>query len=193
MGRKRWVSIEGSEAVKLASELGKKYPDKEQFLSPNDIGELLGCTGEAVKQWIYNNRLSAIKQPNGYWKIKVKDLEAYLKSRSQVLPKVMVFGKEETGAVIQKLGNVVIVCSAYVDAVLKAAYEVPNLFVIDVSHPDAWKFLDNIRKSKKLKRSRIALFGKTLSDQQLEKALKLSARTMIDPDNIESDIRKAMG
>ncbi len=66
----------------IARELEVSLPDeKERTISPNEAAEILGITGEAVKQWIYNGRLPAIKLGNGYWRIKVSDLSHFLKKR----------------------------------------------------------------------------------------------------------------
>src|ERR1041385_5094653 len=48
-------------------------------LSPDQIGKILNVTGEAVKYWIHLGRLPAVKMQNGYWKIRVADVEGFLK------------------------------------------------------------------------------------------------------------------
>jgi excisionase family DNA binding protein len=57
-------------------------PDQaNQCLSPNEAARILGITGEAVKAYIYQHRLPAIKLANGYWRIKKTDLENFIKMR----------------------------------------------------------------------------------------------------------------
>lgn len=54
-------------------------------VSPNEAGKQLSVTGEAVKQWIYNGRLKAAKDPkNGYWWIKQTDLDECLQNRNNL-------------------------------------------------------------------------------------------------------------
>ncbi|MCK6472720.1 MAG: helix-turn-helix domain-containing protein [Planctomycetes bacterium] len=65
-------------------------------LSPNEAGEVLNVTGEAVKQWIYQGLLKATKLPNGYWRIKHDDLKAFLETRQNLSVALYIAGSEPT-------------------------------------------------------------------------------------------------
>src|SRR5579864_2570815 len=80
--KKRGIQIRAG----VAAEYGVSVPTQLEggSLSPNEVGEILGVTGEAVKQWIYHRRLPAVKLSNGYWRVQSADLERFLQARQEV-------------------------------------------------------------------------------------------------------------
>lgn len=52
-------------------------------VSPNEAAKKLNITGEAIKQWIYRDRLPAAKANNGYWWIREKDLQEFIEKSKQ--------------------------------------------------------------------------------------------------------------
>src|SRR5947208_9983168 len=115
----------------------------ERFLSPNDIGNILNVTGEAVKQWIYRRKLPAVKLANGYWKVKVTDFESFLKARTEIGRRHILItdggntGTKEILEAVEALGHQSVLAHNYPDALLKALDHFPALFVICVSPHDS--------------------------------------------------------
>ena len=104
-GRKRRMQpmVVGEEAARYGIRAPSSLPPSERYLSPNEAGRILNVTGEAVKQWVYHRRLPATKLSNGYWKIKVQDLEDFIKARRNLgQKKIMVIDAAGPG-----LGEVV--------------------------------------------------------------------------------------
>lgn len=157
----------------------------QRFLSPNDIGKILSLTGEAVKQWIYQRRLPAVKLSNGYWKIKVSDLEAFLKARQEMAKRRVLIVSDSTDlmpdvtSTVHQLGNESIISSSYADALLKAIDHHPALIVINCNSTqvDYWRFAQKIRGTKALRNVSILLMGsEELSETESERAIELAAQ-----------------
>lgn len=191
MNRKRRKRKEESHQViaEQAAAYGISLPGEpsasERFLSPNDIGKILNLTGEAVKQWIYQRRLPAVKLANGYWKVKVSDFEAFLKARHEVgRRRVLIVGSnaDPMGDIVdtvQKLGHQPITSSNYADALLKSLDHHPALFVINCSvrETEPWKLAQKIRATKALRSVPILLCADAeLTEADAEKALELAAQ-----------------
>jgi CheY-like chemotaxis protein len=157
----------------------------ERFLSPNDIGKILNITGEAVKQWIYQRRLPAVKLANGYWKVRVSDFEAFLKARHEVgrrrvlLTATKSDGLPEIVEAVEALGHQPICSHNYADALLKSLDHHPALFVLNLSAPEAepWRLAEKVRSTKALRNVPILLVASgDLSDSDAERAVDLSAQ-----------------
>jgi CheY-like chemotaxis protein len=157
----------------------------ERFLSPNDIGKILNLTGEAVKQWIYQRRLPAVKLANGYWKVRVSDFEAFLKARHEVGRRRVLITEIKEGDMadvvktVQDLGHQPITSQNYADALLKSLDHHPALFVINCSAKDGepWKLAEKIRATKALKNIPILLVAnEELSEADADRALELGAQ-----------------
>ena len=191
MNRKRRKRREESHQViaEQAAAYGISLPTEAaagaRYLSPNDIGKILNLTGEAVKQWIYQRRLPAVKLANGYWKVKVSDFEAFLKARQEVgRRRVLVVCSNEDPMndvveTVQKLGHQAISSSNYADALLKALDHHPALFIINCSakETEPWKFAQKIRSTKALRNVPILFTAESeLSETDAEKALELAAQ-----------------
>jgi hypothetical protein len=160
----------------------------DRFLSPNEIGKVMNVSGEAVKQWIYRRKLPAIRLANGFWKVRVADLEGFLKARTEVGRNHVLItdgghsGIDEIVAAAEALNLRSIVAHNYPDALLKALDHFPSLFVICVAphDPDCWKFAEKIRSNKSL-RSFPILFvgGKAVSDADTEHAVEYNAKGLL--------------
>ena len=191
MSRKRGRN--GSRNARMAAQLGINLPDmSESTLSPNDVGNMLGLTGEAVKQWIYARRLPAIKISNGYWKIKKEDLERFLKARGEVRQKILAFSSDSSiarivqGAAAMAKIDVTESCNV-VDAMLKANDCQPSLIVADVDDPSGWDLISRTRAHRNLAHMPIlALAGHELSNKELDDALSFGVLACL-PKNIPVD------
>jgi CheY-like chemotaxis protein len=186
--RKRRVQSQAYIAEQAAAygiNLPKELAASERYLSPNDIGKILGITGEAVKQWIYHRRLPAVKLANGYWKVRVSDFEAFLKARHDIGRRRILLidthqgGLSDVAQVIEKLGHSPVTAHNHADALLKALDLHPALLIIDCSlkETEPWKIAEKIRATKALKSVPILLLASAeLSEEDAEKALQLQAQ-----------------
>jgi len=148
----------------------------------------MNLTGEAVKQWIYQRRLPAVKLANGYWKVKVADFEAFLKARHEVGRRrvLVTVSKEDpmTDVIeaIEKLGHQVITTSNYADGLLKSQDHHPALFVINCSmtQTEPWKLAEKVRTTKALKNIPILLTASgDFSEADADRALELGAQGLL--------------
>jgi PleD family two-component response regulator len=163
----------------------KELSPSERYLSPNDIGKILNITGEAVKQWIYHGRLPAVKLANGYWKVKVADFEAFLKSRHEIgRRRILVADAQDSTAsdvvqTIEKLGHRPVSAHNYADAMLKASDQHPSLVILNCSSKEIepWKLAEKMRATKALRNVPILLIANAeLSEADAEHALDLQAQ-----------------
>lgn len=171
-----------------AAAYGVKPPvptDDERWLSPNEAATILNVTGEAVKQWIYHRRLPAVKLANGFWKIRVKDFEAFLAERySCAKPAIVIFDTAESsenslGKMLEALGFRAIPGRNVTDFLLKALEQQPSLFVIALSGngTEAWKAVERVRESKQLSKIPVLLFGtRDLQAAETERLLNLGVQ-----------------
>jgi len=128
------------EAVQYGIRAPKELPPGDRFITPNEAGRILNVTGEAVKQWIYHRRLPANKLSNGYWKIRVRDLEDFITARQNMgKKKIMIVdaaGSKDIANAVEKMGHQAIVAQNKADALLKAADLYPAVFIVNVSIKD---------------------------------------------------------
>lgn len=162
--------------------LPKELTSNEKYLSPNDIGRILGVTGEAVKQWIYSRRLPAVKLGNGYWKVKVADFEKYLKDKSDVgRRRILVIANQDIGQyskVISDMGHQPIEVFNFIDALLKVMDLQPALIVIDVRNVNYEGFISKIRANKMHSKIPIILIG--ANDGAGDKAVELEVQAFLE-------------
>lgn len=206
-GRKRREPmVVAEEAAQYGIRPPEEVPPSDRYLSPNEAGRILNVTGEAVKQWIYHRRLPATKLSNGYWKIKVLDLENFIKARQNLGQKRIMLidsgssASKEMAAAIAKLGHEAIEAHNSADALLKAADLYPSLFIVNasVSEFDAWKLLEKIRKTRNIKTVPILILSDSdLKEAESDRALELGAqgflRTPIKPQTLAEEIDKMLG
>lgn len=171
----------GMYGVRAPAEL----PPGERFISPNQAAKIMNVTGEAVKQWIYNNRLPATKLPNGYWKIKVGDFEKFIRARQEVGRRRVLMvdsendGEDKFAEEVAKLGQRIVFAHSLADAMLKAADIYPALFILNASMKglDPWALATKFRQMKSVKNVPILfLSDRDLNESESEKALALGAQ-----------------
>lgn len=181
--KRREPSVVAEQAAVYGFKAPAELPPGERYISPNQAGRILNITGEAVKQWIYHRRLPAIKLSNGYWKIKVSDLEQFMQMRQDLTQRrIMVIDNagaqlDELSSAIEKLGHQAVVAHNATDALLKAADLYPSLFIVNVSATaaDAWKLIAKIRKSRNIKTLPIMIVSDhDLKEGDSEKAQNLT-------------------
>ena len=207
-GRKHRMGalVVAAEAAHYGIRVPSALPLSKRFLSPNEAGRILNVTGEAVKQWIYHRRLPANRLSNGYWVIKARDLEDFIKARRDLGQKrIMVIdaaGPElvESVAAIEKLGHQPVVAQNAADALLKAADLYPALFVVNVSltHLDAWKFMERVRQTRNIRNAPFLIVADhDLKEAESERALELGAqgflRRPITPQTLVEELRRILG
>lgn len=202
---KRGVQVVAEQAALYGIKAPAKLPPAEQYISPNEAGRILSVTGEAVKQWIYHRRLPATKLSNGYWKIRVGDLEDFINARQDLGHKRILLidnsgtPVNELAAAIEKSGNIPVVAHNAADALLKASDQYPALFVVNVSlaQADAWKLIEKIRHTRNIKTIPILIVSDhDLKDSESDKAVALGAqgflRRPFKPQTAVDEIRKIL-
>ena len=174
----------------------------ERFLSPNDIGKILSVTGEAVKQWIFNRRLPAVKLANGYWKVRVRDFEAFLKARHAVVKRRVLITQALDGRMdvdvdaVRALGYEPILARNHVDALLKSLDHYPALFVINlgIKEVEPWKLAQKVRANKSLRKIPILFVGgPEMTDMVAERATELSVQGFVKLPTDKESIRSERG
>ncbi len=111
----------------------------QEYLSPNKAGKIAGVTGEAVKQWIYARKLPAVKLPNGYWRIKRGDLEAFLAQRGRPSPRRVLLASNDAALAktlqdsLEGRPYEVFIATNTLDTVLKAMDCRPAVIAIDLT------------------------------------------------------------
>ncbi len=190
MGKKKKMRKKAGEAsTAIAQQYGVNLPEPQtdKFLSPNEIGKILNLTGEAVKQWIYQRRLPAVKLSNGYWKVKASDLETFLKDRQNFAKRqILLIGDALIAKIIADESYDIVSTENHSDAMLKAVNSVPAMIVVDMHQKsvDSFKFLEKITETKQMRKIPIIFLGEKLSDDDTDKAVKLGVKALIDPKNV---------
>jgi len=185
--------------------LPAKPSKADRVLSPNQIGKIMNVTGEAVKQWILNRRLPAVKHSNGYWTVKVCDLEAFLKTRHEIARRLVLIADSRDGRIssvieaVEHLGHKAIVARNLADAMMKSLDHYPALFVIglDDGWAEPWKFAEKIRATKGLRKFPILLVAESdLDDDDSERAVELSIQGFVrlpsEKETLVAEIRRIM-
>ena len=169
-------------------------------------GRMLGITGEAVKQWIYRRRLPAAKLPNGFWRIKVADLKAFLRSRENPGVHRVLLADADGGSapaiqkILEDLGHGCTVAHNFLDALLKAADTVPAVILINLSCAgmDGWKLAQRLRGTDGTKRVPLIFFSSEAeTEEDVNHALALGAqgflRQPLDKHVLAREIRRCLG
>ncbi|MCX7803769.1 MAG: response regulator [Planctomycetota bacterium] len=183
----------------------EKLPD-DAYISPNEAGLSLGVTGEAVKQWIYHRQLPATKLPNGYWKIRVGDFKAYIRSRVDASCRRILLADTSENSVaeiqniIEDLGHKCVIASNTTDALLKASDVYPAIVIINMSCSDidGWKIAQKLREKEGVRRVPILLISsKAETDAETERALELNIqgfmRRPLDKEKFKKEITRILG
>jgi len=154
----------------------------ERVLSPNDVGRILSVTGEAVKQWIYHHRLPAVKLTNGYWKIRIADLEDFIRSsqvyRYTVMCAIGTGLSGVAGEAVRSLDHECVFGRSLADSLLKLQDVQPSLCVIDVTGwPDGWKLAEQLAlKGRRTDIPILLISDRPLNESDTERAMGLGAK-----------------
>lgn len=208
MARKKRVKKEwtGHVAQELASSYGIAVPEQqgEKTLSPNQIGSMLGITGEAVKQWIYNRRLPAVKLSNGYWRVRVNDLERFIAERQTGGKRKVIIAGNDTQSMgvvaktLEGLGDEAVIANNMFDATLKCHNLNPALIIIDVSNwNEGWSLAQRIRSTQPLRNIPILFINsEQLKPAQLDQAISLEIKGCIgkpiDPAVLTREVNRVL-
>lgn len=49
-------------------------------LTPAQAGELIGVSGNTVKDWVEKRKIAALKLPNGYYRFRRSDIVAFIET-----------------------------------------------------------------------------------------------------------------
>jgi hypothetical protein len=176
----------------------------DRWLSPADVGKLLNITSEAVKQWIFKRTLPAVKQSNGFWKIKVKDLEAFIAQRiAGIQPAIAIFDYQKTPTGIEQaigeLNHRVISGINEMDFLLKTTRIYPALLFVSLPEKldTAWPLLDRIRATKTLCKVPMLWFAwNDLPPAELDRAVAYGVRGFhklpVAKDVLKAEITRAL-
>lgn len=175
-----------------ATEYGVRLPanpsNDERILSPNQVAKIMSVTGEAVKQWIFRQKLPAVKHTNGYWKIKVSDFEAFLKARATLRKRRVLVTDSNNGQmhdvveVVKQLGFEAIITRNDTDALLKSIDQYPALFIINIRNKETnpWRLADKIRATRSIRKTPILLItADDLTDTDVARAIEISAASFL--------------
>jgi CheY-like chemotaxis protein len=201
MKRRRSKPLHAKSNTAAAYGVNLPTAPSEPSLSPNQVGDILGVTGEAVKQWIYTRRLPAVKLSNGYWRVTTKDLEDFYTRRTTTpKQKLLVVGTssqymDHIANDLMPLKCDLVVAATHIDALLKCQHVHPNLLIVDISDfENGWLFLKSVRQ-KNLSSPIPALLisNQELTANQVESALQLGIRGFLlrpfKPELLLSQIR----
>ncbi len=156
---------------------------KERLLTPNEVGIILNVTGEAVKQWLRSRRMPGVKLANGYWKIRLTDLQRFVNAKYNVTRRLILIlcrkedPMDDVVEIVNSMNVDAVRTESYTDAMLKGLNHYPTLFVIDCASADSWKFAQKIRRTQPIQKVPILLTSKTaLSDNEVATAMELSVQ-----------------
>jgi excisionase family DNA binding protein len=167
--------VRSGEAIRFQPNVAKRiefeFPTvTEKTISPNEAAEVLGITGEAVKQWVYHGRLPAVKLHNGYWRIKVSDLSNFIAKRLSP-PKHRVLISESDSVtqenalkVISETGHDGLIGNSTLDTILKVRNERPSVVILDLTHANGWNLIRKLERDT-ARRTLIIVSGKESSEQ----------------------------
>lgn len=173
----------GSKGDKGSGSPKNSERERSEYLSPNQAGRIAGVTGEAVKQWIYQRKLPALKLPNGYWRIARADLERFLRERQGPGKKSVLLVGEFSADIEKGLlaeGWHVLRANNAVDAVLRAADTRPLAIVVNLGSLGevGWLAAEKMRSIRGTKRLPILLVAPAGMDSDpaaMERAVSIGA------------------
>ncbi len=176
MGRKR-IRLD---VPSFTRRLKQVHLEGVELFSPNEAGGVLGVTGEAVKQWIHGGRLHATRQGNGFWKIRLHDLENFISGRAANRPRVLLVGGnlDETATIQLGLNGLAdtITSSHFIDAVVKLTSVRPTAVIVDVERfSDGWKFIKYMGKLPNHNTKVALIMPAAIDEQGIQQAIKANA------------------
>jgi excisionase family DNA binding protein len=186
----------------IARQLDVSLPDEtERSISPNEAADMLGITGEAVKQWIYQGRLPAVRLGNGYWRIKVSDLSQFLNKKlgsPQHNVLITPCDKLTLDAIVKTvegIGQTALVANSAIDAQLKFKNESPSVLILDLSHASGWTMLENV--SSLTLRGLLLVTESAFTDEQFQRITKSPAKAVLqkplDEAVLQRELHRAFG
>ena len=184
--RRTQISVSADEAKKYGLTAPGLPSKRDQYISPSEAGRILGIDGQKVKHWIYQRRLPAVKESNGYWKIKVSDLEQFMTVKNNHSSRrILIFDRggktlDHTIKQLTTAGHEIIIAQNLFDAMLKAADLVPAMFMVNVSIDGGWDLIRKIRGTRQIKRLPvIVLSDSALTGEKLDWALELATQGLV--------------
>lgn len=60
---------------------------KDKMLTPEEVGDIVGVQGRAVREWIKKGYIAFVKLPGGKLRIKKENLDRWLESKTVKNPK----------------------------------------------------------------------------------------------------------
>ena len=159
-----------------AREYGVRLPQEtETTVSPNEAGDVLGITGEAVKRWIYTRKLPAAKLMNGYWRVKVSDIAGLVEGKRNMPERPILIFAPDSGIssahpIVQT--HEVIFALNPIDALMKARSQPPRLCLIQTS-ADGWEFVQKLRRERATASVPILFLHDTSAPFDVDRALSL--------------------
>lgn len=191
---------------KVITRRKRRGPFTGEYLSPNQAGDEIGLTGEAVKQWIYKRQLPAVKQRNGYWRIKRDDFLAFLKERGEPSARLVMLADDDQDFItraekaLMDGGYHVQVSVNAADALLKAQDRPPSLLVLNLNLDgnNGWSVANQIRELRHTRNIPILFISdKALSQEEFSTILKIGGqaflRKPVDPNHLIQEVRRALG
>ena len=167
--------------AEVAAAYGVKLPAEqlEPSLTPNQIGDIMGVSGEAVKQWIYHRRLPAVKLANGYWQVRRADLERFLQARFEgVKRRVLAVGLDSE--TLRTFNQAVdpnkyegLATDLLADALLKINDLQPAMVVVDVAWKHGWELVEKLRATKGLRGIPVVILETATGAADVERAMQL--------------------
>lgn len=184
----------------------RRGPFSAEYLSPNQAGDEIGLTGEAVKQWIYKRQLPAVKQRNGYWRIKREDFIAFLKERGEPSARLVMLADDDH-AFVDKAEKALLDAGYHVqvsvnaaDALLKSQDRPPALLVLNLGldNGSGWSVANQVRELRHTRNIPILFISdKALSQDEFSTILKIGGqaflRKPVEANHLIHEVRRALG
>lgn len=172
-------------------------------LSPNQIGEIMGVTGDVVKNWIYKRQLPTVKLANGFWKVRKTDLERFIRARAHgAKRRIVIVGPDaETLRPLCEATNTeayeVVATSQLADALLKTQDLHPALLIADISGwADGWALLEKVHTLKAGRSLPVLLIAGAMQAVDTEKAMQLGVKSCltkpVSADTLRCEIDRIM-
>jgi excisionase family DNA binding protein len=182
--KKRLFELTITQAEKLNTSI--PVNGSGETISPNEAGELLGFTGEAVKQWVYSGQLPAVKLSNGYWRIRKVDLQNYVQSKCELRQRLLIAvtsqkHRDLLEAGIRRCGHHPVHASSLLDAMLKASDLKPGMIFVDLNDGFAWNLIRRLKSEPSTSRSTcvVVIAPADLKQEQLTELMQYNVKAAL--------------
>ncbi len=174
---------------------------KQRTLSPKEAGDVLGVTGEAIKQLIYKHQLPAARLSNRRWRVAADDLDTFIRKRQETERfKIIVAGKDlaalkQRQSALEELFHEVYLCQSKADALLKATCYGPSMIVIDMAKfRGGWTLAAKIRSLGTRRSAQIVMLAErewTVNEVNRAMTLRIQAclSRKIDQETFKAEIK----